>query len=116
VQTSFGSYPVVNATVRFWAGLKPNQYALLGTTHTGVSGAYSMSAEEHPSADAGFWRFIIDHSFFRVSSDDVPVYCRVEALVEGRLDSVEFTLLRKPQKTLPPDSEAFHLVQNIRMW
>jgi hypothetical protein len=116
VLTAVGSNPVIGAIVNFRAGLKLNQYALLGSKVTGIGGRYEMSAEEHPSADAGYWRFVIDHSFFRVSSDDVPVYCQVTVSAPGFDEEVrDFILNRKPQKTLPPESEAFHLIQNIQL-
>jgi hypothetical protein len=115
VVLSSSGTPMVDARVEFLAGLDPNQQALLGITHSGIGGKYAMSAEDHPSADAGFWRFIIDHSFFRTTSDDVSVYCKVTATFQGNQDEVEFTLLRKPQKTLPPDSEAFHQIRNVRI-
>jgi hypothetical protein len=116
VQSSEESLPLVDARVEFLAGLKLNEYALLGVTRTGIGGLYTMSAAENPSADAGFWRFIIDHSFFRTTSDDVPVYCKVVATYYGRQQELPFILPRKPQKSLPPESEAFYLTRNVRMF
>lgn len=115
VQSTVGTYPIIGAHVYFRAGLKLNEYALLGTTTTGNSGNYEMVAADHPSADAGFWRFIIDSSFFHSSSDDITIYCQLEASLENRQVINDFTLLRRPQKILPPDNGAFHLIQNLWM-
>jgi hypothetical protein len=106
--------PVPGAHVRFWGGLRPNEFALFGEKITDAAGRYEMVAEEHPGARAGFWWFEIDSSFFRSSDDDVPVYCQLEVKKPG-FDIVvkEQILWRRPQKSLPPFSEGFHMIWNV---
>lgn len=104
---------VPGTEVTFRCGLKLNEYALFGIATTGSSGDYYMLAEDHPGADAGYWRFIIDDSHFQNSDDDVPVYCQFEFKKTGFSPKVYQKILwRKPQKSLPPTSESFHLVQH----
>ena len=117
VRTLNPSLPVPGTEVTFRCGLKVNEYVQLGVTTTGPSGDYFMLAENHPGADAGFWRFIIDGDEFQNSDDDVPVYCLVDFKKTGfEIKTNEFVLLRKPQKSLPPVSETFHLVQHALLF